>query len=118
MRPSFLVPETAVTANGSGPVLRIDGAETPRVLLTLGITEAVEQELLDLSIWDSPDGEAWSNHPIAAFPQKFYRGHWAIVLDLTRHPEARYLQARWTMQRWGRGDHTPRFTFFVFAEDL
>jgi hypothetical protein len=118
MLPAFLVPETTITANGSSPILQIEGGEASRILVTLGITEVVEQELLDLSIWDSPDGHTWGSHPIAAFPQKFYGGHWAILLDLARHPEARYLQARWATMRWGRGDHTPRFTFFVFAEEF
>jgi len=118
MLPVFLVPETTITANGSGPVVALDAGETSRILLTLGITAVVEQELLEVSIWDSPDGNAWNKQPVAAFPQKFYAGNSAIVVDPLQHPDARYLQARWATQRWGRGSHTPKFTFFVFAEEF
>lgn len=117
MLPNFLVPETVTNGNGSGPVLALENGNASRVLVTLGILEVVEQESLELTIWDSPDGENWGKHPIAAFPQKFYAGNSAIVIDLARHPEARFLQARWVAQRWGRGDHTPRFAFFAFVEE-
>lgn len=116
MLPDFLVPETTTSGNASGPVLSLEDTEARRILITLGITEIVEQESLELSIWDSPDGREWGKDPIAAFPQKFYKGNWAMVIDLARHPETRFLQARWIAQRWGRGDHKPHFTFFVFAQ--
>jgi hypothetical protein len=38
------------------------------------------------------------------------------LLDLARHPGVRYLLARWTVNRWGRGDLTPLFAFYVFLE--
>src|SRR4051812_49441454 len=98
MLPAFLVPETTITENGSGAVVALEGADSALILVTLGITAVVEQELLEVAIWDSPDGHAWSKQPVAAFPQKFYAGNWAIVVDVSRHPEARFLQARWTTQ--------------------
>jgi len=42
-------------------------------LLTLAITNIIEQESLDVSIFGSADGATWDPKPVAAFPQKFYR---------------------------------------------
>ena len=78
----------------------------------------VEQESLDVSIWGSADGKEWGAKPLIAFPQKFYVGVYTILLDLSAHPEVRYLQARWQVARWGVGSTKPMFTFYVFAEEL
>lgn len=105
-----LVPETTVHANGTGSVLEVD---TGLLEVTLAISEIVEQESLDVHVHASPDGVTWSPKPVLAFPQKFYEGLTTMMLDLNRYPEVRFLQARWKVNRWGRGDLTPRFTFFV-----
>jgi hypothetical protein len=113
MLPQFLIPETVVRKDGTGPTVPVDA---PSILLTLGINRIVEQESLDVSIWSSADGEAWTE--LAAFPQKFYCGTSSLLLDLKTHPDAKILQARWKMGRWGRGDLTPLFGFYVFAEEI
>ena len=86
------------------------------VLLTLGINQIVEQESLDVSIWGSAGGEAWVQ--IAAFPQKFYCGTYSLAVDLKAHPEVKLLRAQWKMSRWGRGDLTPMFGFYLFAAGI
>jgi hypothetical protein len=113
---NFLVPETKVEANGSGPSLDLGSSAAQTLLLTLGITKIVEQESLDVSIWGSADGTEWGAKPLLAFPQKFYAGTYTILLDLADKPEVRYLQARWHVERWGVGSTTPMFTFYLFAE--
>lgn len=114
----FLVPETKVEANGSGSALELGSAAGKTLLLTLGITKIVEQESLDVTIWASTDGNDWGAKPLAAFPQKFYDGTYTLLLDLSGKPEARYIQARWQVGRWGVGSTTPMFQFYVFAEPL
>jgi hypothetical protein len=117
----FLVPETTVHANGeSSPLVVTAVSDNPAasVLITLGITKVVEQEALTFSIHGSPDGTTWGAAPLAALPQKFYTGVSSVVLDLAKHPEARYIRAQWKVARWGRGDKTPSFTFYVFAEPI
>jgi hypothetical protein len=113
---NFLVPETKVQANGSGPVLDLGSSAGRTLLLTLGITKIVEQESLDVDIWGSPDGKDWGAKPLLSFPQKFYTGTYTLLLDLTGRPEIRYLQARWKVARWGVGSTTPMFHFYIFAE--
>jgi hypothetical protein len=113
---SFLVPETKVTEDGTGPVLNLGPAAGKMLLLTLGITDIVEQESLDVAVWGSADGADWGAQPLLAFPQKFYRGTYALLLDLSERPEVRHLQARWKVARWGVGSTTPLFGFYVFAE--
>lgn len=117
MPPAFLVSETTVHANGeSAPV---DIAREPRpatLLVTLGITHVVEQEALLVSLHGSPDGTAWDAPPLAVFSQKFYTGVSSIMLDLTGHPGVSFLRAQWKVSRWGRGDKTPSFRFYIFVE--
>jgi len=108
--PAFLVPETTVNAQGAGPVLDL-GSAVP-LLVTLGILEVVEQESLNLELWESADGANWSTKPLAKFPQKFYKGTHQLIAA----PGTSFLQARWHVNRWGRGDMTPHFRFYVFIE--
>jgi hypothetical protein len=116
MIPNFLVPEQAVRQDGAGPAIEI-GPDAPRILsLTFGITSIIEQESIDLAIYTSTDGETFSTKPVAAFPQKFYCGTYSLVLDLSDSPDVRFIRAGWKLNRWGRGDETPLFNFYVFAE--
>lgn len=116
MVPAFLVPETTVHANGDGAALELTAPKPEALLITEGITSVIEQEFLSITIEGSPDGTAWT--PLATFPQKFYAGLAAMVVDLKEHPDTAYLRAHWKVGRWGRGDKTPCFRFYVFAEPL
>jgi hypothetical protein len=113
---SFLVPETVAREDGVGPAVDVTAIGGKRLEITLGITRIREQESLDVSIWGSADGSNWGVKPLVSFPQKFYCGAYPISLDLSEHPDIRFLRAQWKMNRWGRGDLTPLFSFFVFAE--
>jgi hypothetical protein len=116
MEPVFLVAETITHANGESAPFAISLPRPDALMITLGITKIVEQEALQLAIDGSSDGTAWSTVPLATFPQKFYTGVSTLIIDLKRHPEVSYLRAHWKVVRWGRGDKTPSFTFYVFAE--
>jgi len=108
---TFLVPEnTVVTAKGDGTGLDV-GAAGRVFLLMLSITDIIEQESLDVSIHGSPDGSTWDAKPVATFPQKFYRGDHPLLLDLTAHPNVKWLRAHWEVNRWGRGTDKPMFQF-------
>src|SRR5262250_1982721 len=110
----FLVPEkTVATAKGDGAAVDVSGAEGRVFLLTLNITDIIEQESLDVSIQGSSDGATWAPKPLAAFPQKFYREEAPLLLDLSAKPEVRYIRAHWEVNRWGRGTETPMFEFSV-----
>jgi hypothetical protein len=113
----FLVPEIAVEANGEGPAVELGAAAGTLLRLTLAITKIAEQQSLDVSIWGSADGNDWGAKPLVAFPQKFYRGVYQLLLDLSAHPGVRFLKAKWAVNRWGVGDTKPRFTFLVKAEE-
>ena len=116
---SFLVPDgTVVTAKGDGPVLDVSGAGNRVFLLTLRITNIVEQEALDVSVYASSDGATWETKPIATFPQKFYRGQHPLLLDLNQHPEVKFLRAHWEVNRWGRGSEMPMFQFSVRIKEV
>ena len=83
---TFLVPEkTVASAKGDGPMLDIGGSSSRVFLLTLDITDIIEQEALDVSVYASTDGTAWGTKPLLAFPQKFYRGQHPMLLDVSGH---------------------------------
>ena len=87
------------------------------LVLTLGITRIIEQESLDVSIWGSPDGENWSLRPLTKFPPKFYCGIYSVLLNLAAQPDVRFVRVDWKMSRWSRGEATPMFGFYVYAEE-
>ena len=118
MRAAFLIPETTVHANGQGPVLDLTLPVPASILLTLGITQAVEQESLALDIFGSADGESWADTPLLSIPQKFYAGVSSLLLNLTARPDLRFLRADWKVNRWGRGSMTPLFGLYLFAEPV
>ncbi len=115
----YLVPEkTKVTAKGDSSPIDVLGLSSRVVLFTLTITDVIEQESLDVSIYGSADGTTWSEKPLIAFPQKFYRGEHPLLLDLSDKPEVKMLRAHWEVARWGRGTETPIFEFQVRAREV
>ena len=116
MLPAFISLERSVDADGTGEAVALDGDAGQMLLLTLGITDIVEQESLDVSIAGSTDGEKWGESKLGAFPQKFYCGTSAILLDLGPDPGVKFLRAEWAVHRWGVGSKTPMFQFYVYAE--
>ena len=116
---TFLVPEkTVVNAKGDGPVLEVGGAANRVFLLNLDITNIIEQEALDVSVYGSADGAAWGAKPLVAFPQKFYRGQHPLLLDLTGKGEVKFIRAHWEVNRWGRGTETPMFEFHLTIKEV
>jgi hypothetical protein len=116
---TLLVPEkTVVSAKGDGPAIDISGAASRVFLLTLNITNIIEQEALDLSIYASADNAAWGAKPLTVFPQKFYRGEHPLLLDLGAHPEMKFVRAHWEVNRWGRGTVTPMFEFHLTMKEV
>ena len=111
-------PGTVVTTKGDGPSINLSGISGRVFLATLSITKIIEQESLDVSIYGSPDGATWEPKSIAAFRQEFYAGEIPLVLDLTAHPNAKFLRAHWELARWGRGTETPMFEFGVTLKEI
>jgi hypothetical protein len=119
MMEAFLVPEkTVVNAKGDGPAIDISRSEGRIFLLTLAITNIIEQESLEVSIFGSADGATWDAKPVTAFPQKFYREETPLLLNLTARPELKFVRAHWETGRWGRGTETPMFEFHVTLREV
>jgi hypothetical protein len=116
---TFLVPErTLVNAKGDGPAQDVSSATSRVFLLTLDITNIIEQESLDVSINGSPDGAAWEAKPLTTFPQKFYRGQHPLLLDLNARADIKFVRAHWEVNRWGRGTQTPMFEFHLTMKEV
>lgn len=109
---------TVVTAKGDGPAVDVSGTANRVFLVILTITKIIEQESLDVSIFGSSDGATWTPRSIAEFPQIFYAGETPLLLDLTAHPDVKYVRAHWEVARWGRGDETPMFEFGVTTKEV
>jgi hypothetical protein len=105
-----LIPEsTKLEANGDGQPFDLSSSETRTFLCRLTITEQIEQESLDVSIWGSADGTDFGRRPLLKIPQQFYSGSTKMVLDISFRPEVKFLRARWELNRWGRVAPTPMF---------
>ncbi len=115
---NMVPPETAVESNGSGPAFELGSRAAKPVLVILRITDIIEQESLHVSVWGSPDGQTWDAKALFWYPQQFYRGVTPASLDLRQRPEIKFLQARWEVNRWGRGYPRPYFKFAVEIQEL
>ena len=106
---SIIPSQTKLESNADGQVFDISAAATRTFLCELSVTDQIEQESLDVSIWGSADGQDFGKRPYLKIPQQFYRGTTKMVLDLSLRPELRFLRARWELNRWGRVAPTPMF---------
>lgn len=116
---TMLVPsKTVVNAKGDGAPVDVSSAGHRVFLLTLDISNIIEQEAIDVSVYVSADGAAWSPKSIVSFPQKFYRGQQPLILDLTEHRDVKFVRAHWEVNRWGRGTETPMFEFGLTIKEI
>lgn len=112
MLPNFLVDETTVRESGESAAFDISSWSHRSLLLTFGITHAVEQQFIQLQIHGSEDGISWRQQPLLAFSPKFYCGDYQMTL---RPSGVRYLKAVWRVERWARTEQRPFFRFYLFA---
>ena len=105
-----LIPlDTTLVENGVGETFDIGASSTRTFFCVMVITDQLEQESIDISIWGSPDGQNWGTHPILKLPQRFYRGETRAVLELVLRPDVKFIRARWDLNRWGRVAPLPMF---------
>lgn len=109
---------TRLTANGEGEPHDIGGSQTRTFLCVMDITDQIEQESIDLSIWGSEDGQNWGTKPLLMMPQRFYRGETRQILDLSLRREIRFIRAKWDLFRWGRVDPHPMFVVGFRASEV
>src|SRR4030081_72893 len=114
----LVVSKRVATTKGDGPAVDVSGAASRVFLLSLDITKIIEQESLEVSVYGSVDGTTWGSKPILSFPQKFYCEQSPMLLDLTAHPDVKFVRAHWEVARWGRGTETPMFEFSVRLKEV
>ena len=103
MKLTLIPRNTKMEANGNGDSFDVSRSSTRTFLCELIVTDQLEQESLDVSIYGSVDGATWTSKPLLKLPQQFYRGHAKMVLDLSLRPDIKFIRARWELNRWGRG---------------
>ena len=114
-----LIPQgTLVQENSYGVAVDIRASLTRTFFCVLEISDQIEQESADVSIWGSADGENWGTHPILKLQQQFYRGETRAVLDLTLIPEINFVRAGWDLNRWGRVAPLPMFVLGLHLDEI
>lgn len=113
----LVAPDTVVESPGGGSAIELGAQAGKMLLIVLRVTEIIEQESLLLSIWGSPDGKDWGGKALFQFPERFYPSVTPASLDLAQRPEITFLQARWHVNRWGRGYPRPYFKIGVEIQD-
>jgi hypothetical protein len=113
MLPEFLIEETTVRESGESPVFDAAHHATGDLLVTLGITHAVEQESIGIDILTSKDGATWHSTPVVSFTPKSYCGTYRVVVPTSG---SRYIKAVWKPQRWSKADSKPFFRMYLHAE--
>ena len=109
---------TLVQENGHGEAVDIRASATRTFFCVLKISEQIEQESLDASVWGSADGENWGTHPVQKLQQQFYKGETRAVLDLTLVPEVNFIRAGWDLNRWGRVAPLPMFVLGLHLNEI
>jgi hypothetical protein len=115
---SLIPANTKLESNIVGQSFDISASESRTFLCRLTITDQLEQESLDVSIWGSSDGQNFGKTPLLKIPQQFYRGTTKMVLDISLRPEVRFLQAKMDVNRWGRVSPTPMFVVELVLEEI
>ena len=114
-----LIPQgSLVKENGYGAAVDVSTSQTRTFFCVMDITDQIEQESVDVSIWGSADGENWDAHPVLKLPQQFYRGEARAVLDLTLLPGIRFIRAGWELNRWGRVAPLPMFVLGLHLAEI
>jgi hypothetical protein len=115
---SLIPSNTRLESNGDGQSFDITSSETRTFLCRLTVTEQLEQESLDVSLWGSADGQDFGKKPLIKIPQQFYCGTTKMVLDISFRTEVRFLRAKWEVNRWGRVAPTPMFVAGLELEEV
>lgn len=106
---SLIPAGSKLESNADGQAVDVSVSGTRTFLCQLRVSEHIEQESLEVSIWGSGDGQDFGKKPLLKFPQQFYSGQTKMVLDISLHTEVKFLRAKWELNRWGRVAPTPMF---------
>jgi hypothetical protein len=114
----LIPPGTRLAAKGEGQPFDISGSQTRTFLCSMDITDQLEQESVDISVWGSADGQDFGKMPLLKMPQRFYRGETRQVLDLSLKPEIRFIRAKYDLARWGRVAPHPMFVLGFHVSEI
>ena len=115
---SLIPAGTKLESSSVGEPVDISASESRTFLCCLTISDQLEQESLDVSIWGSADGQDFGKTPLLKVPQQFYRGTTKMVLDISLRTEVRFVHAKWDLNRWGRVSPTPMFIVELALEEI
>ena len=112
MLPDFLVEEITVRESGQSAVFDLTDYSRQSLLVTFGITHAVEKEIIEIDIYESEDAAAWPEKPLVSFTPKSYCGIYELT---TPYCGKRFLKAVWSaMEMVATTDAPPFFSASLF----
>jgi len=106
---SLIPADAKLESSADGQSFDISASASRTFLCLLKISDQIEQESLDVSIWGSADGQDFGKKPLLKIPPQFYRGTAKMVLDVSLRPEVKFIRAKWELNRWGRVSPLPMF---------
>lgn len=115
---SLIPAGSTLESNADGQPVDISASSSRTFLCRLLVSDQIEQESLDVSIWGSVDGQDFGKKPLLKIPQQFYCGTTKMVLDVSLRPDVKFLRARWELNRWGRVTPTPMFRAGLELEEI
>jgi len=112
--PRCLLPDSILESDGVGPLVRLGVERGKLLVVTLRIDDAIDRHLLNVSLWGSPDGEAFL--PLTRLRPRQYCGIHSTLLNLAGQPEITFLRVHWNIERQRKCSHTASFHCQVFCE--
>src|ERR1700732_1115163 len=85
MRLDLIPPGTRLTANGEGQRYEIAASETRTFMCNMFITDQIEQESVDISVWGSADGQDFGKLPLLKMPQRFSARNGILLVGAVAH---------------------------------
>ena len=113
--PEILLSSHLVREAGRSAPLAVDPG-MGQLELELRISRTIEKQSLEVSILGSKDGERWEAKPLYRFPTKCYCGRSTAEIDLSEHPQIRYIRASWVVSRWSQSAGKPLFEVSLEAQ--
>ncbi|HUA20244.1 MAG TPA: hypothetical protein VMB25_15960 [Bryobacteraceae bacterium] len=111
-----LLANRLVHEDGFGPAIDLGPVRAQALAIHLEVDQIMQHQALCLSVWGSGDGVDWGPAPLLSLPPKHYCGNYIVPLDLSQHPEVRYLRASWKACSWGPRGAATLFGFSVVLE--
>ena len=96
-----LLLEEEVRCSALGTGIELGPARGQILQLVLDIRRMSERQTIDMLVWGSTNGTDWGPRPLVTIPRKYYCGSYSYKLDLTEHPDVKFINAEYRVNKPG-----------------